>query len=130
MRELHFSEAQKHVTNHNRKQLHIKQRHLKWLECFQDFATEQGIDFDFLVIKANRFNSGFGKLAFENIEISFPGLTSSYNFKKVTNALPAQKSEREKFSYIFYRRKDRVCQVDAKRLASKLGALAMDEAFS
>lgn len=115
---------------HFRNQLHIKQRHLKWLKCLQDFAIEQNIDFDFLVIKANPFNSGFGKLAFENIEIVFPGLTSLCNFKKVTNALSAQKSEREKFSYIFYRRKDRTCQVDAKRLASKLGALAIEEAFS
>lgn len=115
---------------HFRNQLHIKQRHLKWLKCLQDFAIEQNIDFDFLVIKANQFNSGFGKLAFENIEIVFPGLTSLCNFKKVTNALSAQKSEREKFSYIFYRRKDRTCQVDAKRLASKLGALAIEEAFS
>lgn len=102
-----------------KKQPYIKQRHLRWLECLRDFAKEQGIDFDFLVIKANQFNSGFGKLAFENIEIVFPGLTSSCNFKKVTNALSAQKSEREKFYYIFYRREDRNCQVDAKRLASK-----------
>ena len=113
-----------------RKQLQIKQRHLKWLKCLRDFATEQNIEFDFLVIRANQFNSGFGKLAFENIEIAFTGLTSSCNFKKVTNALSAQKSEREKFYYIFYRRKDRTCQVDAKCLASKLGILAMEEAFS
>lgn len=112
------------------KQLYNKQRHLKWLTCLRDFATEQNIDFDFLVIKANQFNSGFGKLAFENIEIAFPGLESSCNFKKVTNALSAQKSDREKFFYIFYRRKSRLHHVNAKSLAEKLGKLALEEAFA
>lgn len=112
------------------KQLDIKKRHLSWIECLQDFAKDQNIDFDFLVIKANQFNSGFGKLAFEDIEITFPKLDLPCNFKKVTNALSAQKSEREKFFYIFYRRKDRSCKVDARRLAEKLGILAMQEAFA
>lgn len=112
-----------------RKQLQSKQRHLKWLKCLQTFAREQSLDFDFLIIKANQFNSGFGKLAFENIEIEFPGLKAPCNFKRVTNALSAQKSERDKFYYIFVRRKNGRAPIDVSSLALRLGTLALEEAF-
>jgi len=91
---------------------------------------EQGLDFDFLIIKANQFNSGFGKLAFENIEIEFPGLKSPCNFKKVTNALSAQKSERDNFYYLFVRRKNGRTAIDVSSLALRLGKLVLEEAFS
>lgn len=112
-----------------KKQLATKEKHLKWLTCFKDFADRQGLDFDFLIIKSSQFNSGFGKLAFENIEIAFPGLKHPCNFKRVTNALSAGKSERDKFYYLFVRRKDRNQKIDASDLALALGTLAMEEAF-
>ncbi len=115
---------------HFRKQLQIKNRHLKWLKALQTFAHDQSLDFDFLIIKANQFNSGFGKLAFENIEIEFPGLKAPCNFKRVTNALSAQKSERDKFYYIFVRRKNGRIPIDVSNLALRLGTLALEEAFS
>lgn len=112
-----------------KKQLITKEKHLKWLSCFEDFAAKQGLDFDFLIIKSNQFNSGFMKLEFENIEIAFPGLKRSCNFKKVTNALSASKSERDKFYYLFVRRKSRTQKIDATDLALALGTLALEEAF-
>lgn len=115
---------------HFRKQLQIKRRHLKWLKALQSFAQDQNLDFDFLIIKANQFNSGFGKLAFENIEIDFPGLKAPCNFKKVTNALSAQKSDRDKFYYLFVRRKNGRVPIDVSSLALRLGTLALEEAFS
>jgi len=110
-------------------QLVTKQKHLKWLACFKDFADRQNIEFDFVIIQANQFNSGFGKLAFEKIEIAFPALKHPCNFKKVTNALSATKSERDKFYYLFIRRKDRNQAISATDLAIELGKLAMQEAF-
>lgn len=112
-----------------KKQLSTKEKHLKWLTCFKDFADRQNLDFDFLIIKSSQFNSGFGKLAFENIEIAFPALKHPCNFKKVTNALSASKSERDKFYYLFVRRKNRNQEIDATDLALALGTLAMQEAF-
>lgn len=113
-----------------KEQLAIKEKHLKWLNCFKDFAEEQDLDFDFIIIQASQFNSGFGKLAFEEIEILFPALSHPCNFKKITNALSAGKSERDKFYYLFIRRKNRDQSVDATSLALSLGKLAMQEAFS
>ena len=111
-------------------QLASKQKHLNWLLCFKSFADQQNIEFDFVVIQARQFNSGFGKLAFEKIEISFPALKHPYNFKKVTNALSATKSDRDKFYYLFIRRKTRDQVINSTDLAVALGTLAMQEAFS
>ncbi len=111
-------------------QLATKEKHLKWLMCFKEFADRQDIEFDFVIIPSHQFNSGFGKLAFEEIEIAFPVLKHPCNFKKVTNALSATKSDRDKFYYLFIRRKDREHIIDSTDLAIALGTLAMQEAFA
>lgn len=98
--------------------------------CFKEFADQQNIEFDFVLIQSRQFNSGFGKLAFEKIEIAFPTLKHPCNFKKVTNALSATKSDRDKFFYLFVRRKNREQMIDSTNLAIALGTLAMQEAFS
>lgn len=102
---------------------------LEVVECFQQFAAEEGIDFDFTILKANQFNSGFSKLPFENIQIEFSSIGKIANFKKVTNALSANKSEREKFYYVFYRRNSETKKINMLNLASKLGTLAIKKCF-
>lgn len=102
---------------------------LEIIKCFQEFAQEENIDFDFTILKVNQFNSGFTKLAFENIQIEFSSIGKTANFKKVTNALSANKSERENFYYVFYRRNDRTKNVNMLNLASKLGTLALKKCF-
>lgn len=111
------------------RQLAEKEKHFKWLTCFKEFADKQDLEFDFIIIKSSQFNSGFGKLAFENIEIAFPALKHPCNFKKVTNALSATKSERDKFFYLFVRRKSRDHEIDVSDLAMALSTLAVQEAF-
>lgn len=111
-------------------QLATKQRYLKWLNCLCEYAKNQDIEFDFVIIRANQFNSGFGKLAFEKIEIQFPALEKPCNFKEVTNALLAQKSAQDKFFYLFARRRADKKQVNVLDLGARLGTLAMEEAFS
>lgn len=106
-----------------------KRRHLIWLEALKTFAEEQEIAFDFIILKANQFNSGFAKEAFAKIQIEFGSLQKPCYFEKVTNTLKAEKSFREKFFYLFYRRKDKNTKVDLRRLAVILGTIAMKEAF-
>lgn len=107
-----------------------KRRNLRWLEALKAFAEEQEIDFDFIILKANQFNSGFSKEAFAKIQIEFSTLQQPCYFEKVTNTLKAEKSSREKFFYLFYRRKNKYKRVDLKRLAVILGTIAMEEAFN
>lgn len=106
-----------------------KQKHLQWLKALKTFADEQGIEFDFVILKANQFNSGFTKEAFAKIQIEFNTLQNPCYFEKVTNTLKAEKSFREKFFYLFYRRADKEAKIDLRSLAMKLGTIAMQEAF-
>lgn len=107
-----------------------KRRHLQWLEALKSFAEEEGIVFDFVILKANQFNSGFAKDAFAKIQIEFNTLQKPCYFEKVTNTLKAEKSSREKFFYLFYRRIDKETKIDLRKLAVILGTIAMKEAFS
>ena len=107
-----------------------KRRHLQWWEAVKAFAEEEGIAFDFVILKANQFNSGFAKDAFAKIQIEFNTLQKPCYFEKVTNTLKAEKSSREKFFYLFYRRIDKETKIDLRKLAVILGTIAMKEAFS
>ena len=81
------------------------------------------------ILKANQFNSGFAKDAFAKIQIEFNNLQKPCSFEKVTNTLKAEKSPREKFFYLFYRRKNKEGKFNLRRLAVILGKIAMEEAF-
>lgn len=107
-----------------------KGKHMQWLKALEAFAAEQKIDFDFVILKANQFNSGFTKEAFAKIKIEFDTLQRPCFFEKVTNTLKAERSSREKFFYLFYRRIDKENKIDLRRLAVILGTMAMQEAFN
>lgn len=109
--------------------LEIKQKHLRWLKCLEEFAEKEKIDFDFIVIKANQFNSGFSKADFGELKIDFEELKKPSKFGDITNVLNAQKSERDKFFYLFYTRVNRNYKADLNKLAKMLGNLAMMESF-
>ena len=106
-----------------------KQKHMRWLYALKQFADEQKLKFDFVILKADQFNSGFAKDAFAKIKIEFSTLQNPCYFEKVTNTLKAQKSVREKFFYLFYRRDNKEQKIDLKKLAVSLGTIAMEEAF-
>lgn len=103
------------------KQLKTKRKHLKIIKIFEDFAKSQGIEFDFVILKANQFSSGFSKIGFEDIKIMFDGLGKVVSFKDITNTLLAKKSEREKFYYLFYRRTNETQSVNIMDLLVALG---------
>lgn len=103
-----------------------KQKYVKWLEIFKQFANSQQIEFDFLILNANQFNSGFTKEAFGNIQIEFDFLSKPCLFKDVTNVLKASKSVREKFFYLYYR-KSNDKNVDICQLALLIGQTALSE---
>lgn len=113
-----------------REPLARKKQYVDWLNCFRSFAEDQGIEFDFVIIQVNQFNSGFIKIEFENIEVKFPTANQLFQFKEVTNALSAKKSDRKKFFYIYARRNKDNASIDVQALLGKLGKLAIDEAYS
>lgn len=119
----------KESNNDNKYQvlLNSKRTHLAWLEVLREFADEQKIEFDFVIIRANQFNSGFAKKAFSEIKIEFPALSEFQNFGDVTNVLKADKSVRDKFFYVFYRREDKDQNIDVLSLVEKFAHTAISE---
>lgn len=106
-----------------------KEKYVKWLEIFKEFADEHNVKFDFVIIRANQFNSGFAKEEFGKISIGFDTLNNLCEFKDVTNVLKAEKSSREKFFYLYYRKNDECDNIDVNSLALSMGKIALSEVF-
>lgn len=107
-----------------------KEKNVKWLEVFNQLAEKQGIPFDFVIIKANQFNSGFAKEAFGNILISFDSIEEPQKFKDVTSVLKADKSSRDKFFYLYYRKNEDNHKIDLKAIANTIAQAAVAEVYS
>lgn len=78
------------------------------MEALQRFADKQEpkIDFEFVIISASQFNSGFRKPEFSKIDMIFPELNSPCAFGEVSNVLKASESKGKKFFYLYYKRKN------------------------
>lgn len=111
------------VSNH----LKTVQGHLKVLQCMKKTAKKSGVDFDLLILKADQFNSGFMKEEFAQLLILFPDRNHVDRFGKIVNTMSAEKTEKDKFFYLFYRRKengDLKGIIDAEALATELANIA------
>ena len=104
--------------------LKMKQYHLEWMRMFRKYAYDQNIGFDFLVISTEQFNSGFKKTEFNNIEVVFPEIRKPSWLNAVSNVLKAGSSEREKFFFLFYSRKEKVAGIKISGLVTGMLKLA------
>lgn len=114
---------EKEVSNH----LKTVQAHLKVLECMEEIAARSKVDFDLLILNAEQFNSGFMKEEFAQLPILFPDRSHIDMFGKIVNTMSAERTEKDKFFYLFYRRKeDKVSKgmIDAEALAAGLANIA------
>lgn len=108
--------------------LKAKKKHMKWMMALKEFALEQEIDFDFVILQANQFNSGFLKDQFWDLQIQFIENGKTCDFGKVTNVLRAEKSERKTFYYIYYRKAENK-NLKLKKLAKRFLEVATDERY-
>lgn len=74
---------------------------IKWLAFLKDYSNRQGLDFNFVLIRANHFRSGFQKKELENLLIEFPDLNKQVQLKDVINLLKGQDA-RDNFFYLYY----------------------------
>ena len=77
----------------------------KWTLCLQKIADDNNLVFDFAIISANKFKSGFLKKDLEKIPILFPNLGLQPLIKDVSTILTSDKT-RDSFFYLFYRSKN------------------------
>jgi|GEM_PF-6039266 len=102
-----------------------KRKHqIKFVKILKSFAEEESIDFDFNIILAKQFSSGFGKQEFSKIKMVFPELSVPCKFGEVSNALTSLESKGEKFFYLFYKRKNEKQAVSLTTLVEELLTLA------
>jgi HD superfamily phosphohydrolase len=90
---------------------------MKWLRLLKEFTDESGIPFDFVIINAKRFQSGFLKDDLEKVIIDFPDYNRPRYIKDVANILNSTKT-RERFFFLYYRRTDK--KIDALALAKTI----------
>lgn len=107
-----------------KRMLETKEYHLEWVRMFEKFSKVQEIDFEFLFLPADQFNSGFRKPEFSNIEVVFPELKNPCKLNAVSNVLKAGESKREKFFFLFYKRKKAKQEVKITDLITQMISLA------
>lgn len=97
-----------------------KEMILKVITCLQEYAEKKKLDFDFIIIQASQFNSGFGKPDFSDINIAFPTLQGEELVAKVgdiVTSLKAKDKERDNFFYLFYKRNEKnSVEIDSQEL--------------
>lgn len=83
-----------------------KLKMLKILCALREYAKSNGLKFDFVILTASQFNSGFGKPDFANIEIDFSteSKKSIMKFSDIASSLQAKNRKRDRFFYLFYKR--------------------------
>lgn len=83
---------------------------IKWMECLKSFSESVGIEFDYVLIGANKFKSGFMKEELMEIPIYFPNLGETKRFGHVVTALSSSR-KRDKFFYLYYQRRDKPLEI-------------------
>lgn len=76
---------------------------LNWLECFKKISEQQNILFDFVLIQASNFSSGFAMTDLRDIQIFFPNHNCTYKLDDLIELFSFKKITREKFFYVYYR---------------------------
>lgn len=122
-----LKEARKKEKDEIAKLLKEAKKHLTVLECMYDITVKSGVEFDLLILRANQFNSGFMKKEFAQLPILFPDRNCINSFGQIVNTINAEKTEKNEFYYIFYRRKmsgERKKTIDAEALVQGLADVA------
>lgn len=89
------------------------EQRIKFMECLKDFSIEAKIDFDFVLICANEFKSGFMKSDLKKLPIYFSNFGDTLDFSSVVTPLDSSQN-RDEFFYLYYRRNTN--PLDVKKL--------------
>lgn len=125
------NEVKKREKDEITKLLKEAKKHLEVLECMHRVTIKSEVVFDLLILRANQFNSGFLKEEFAQLPILFPDRNCTNDFGKIVNSMNAEKTEKNEFFYIFYRRKPGGGQkesIDAEALVQGFADIANNKA--
>lgn len=88
--------------------INLKQDILKVINCLKKYSEEKDIEYNFVILMASQFNSGFSKPDFSATNIVFKTADGEKiaKFGDVVSSLNAREKARNSFYYLFYKRKD------------------------
>lgn len=92
----------------------------KIIKAFENLANAMGIPFDFVIIKANRFQTGFSKGSLQEMLIDFEGFENPRALKLVTQLLDSLPDEEKNFYYLYYKRDNSASQ-KLSRFSTEIG---------
>ena len=81
--------------------IELKKAQLRLIKIFEEFAQDVNIDFDFLILYADEFSSGFEKPEFGGMLFKLPSVKGYHRFDDISNLLKQNESEREKYFFIY-----------------------------
>lgn len=86
----------------------LKKDILKVISCLKKYSEEKDIEYNFVILMASQFNSGFSKPDFSatNIVFKIADGEKIAKFGEVGSSLDAKEKKRNSFFYLFYKRKD------------------------
>lgn len=96
-------------------QKEIKEKILKVIQALNNFASENEIDCDFVLLEASQFYSGFNKKDLLNIPITFPQKAepNTYPLKDVVTLLESNELDVKEFFYLYYKEGNKPIDKDA-----------------
>jgi hypothetical protein len=71
---------------------------------FKTVSSNLDIPFDFVIIKAKRFASGFAKNVLDNQLVDFSNLSKPHKLREIRMLLQADIPEDKEFFYLYYKR--------------------------
>lgn len=92
----------------------------KIIKAFENLANVMGIPFDFVIIKANRFQTGFAKDSLQEMLIDFECFEKPRALKLVTNLLKSLSDEEKNFYYLYYKR-DNPTSANLSKFSTEIG---------
>lgn len=98
---------------------------LGWLKMFNEICKAQNLKyFDFLIIPASKFESGFKKEDLSNTPIFFPELGKTYPLGKLINLFTIKDISRHAFFYVYYRKAPNDT-IDAQQVGREIAKLVL-----
>lgn len=111
------------ISDYDKKQFTKKYENLlKIIEAFEKLAKAMNVPFDFVIIKANRFQTGFSKNSLQEMLIDFEGFEFPKALKLVTQLLDSLPDEEKNFYYLYYKR-DNSTSTKLSRFSTEIGNL-------
>lgn len=101
-------------------QKEIKVKILKVINALKIYADNNGIDFDFVLLEASQFYSGFNKKDLLNIPITFPQKKqpNTYSLKDIVTLLESSELDSKEFYYLYYKEGEK--PIDRDSLCAEL----------